>query len=1088
MEVPERSSGVAGMPVILRPATGSGRDRARGVVESAPATGMHGWRGDAGGVGRSRATTHTGVAPDGVAVGGVDGRMSGRSDDVIVGLPSGGGVLSAEQVQGDAAAVAVQARAADEDRLEDAGPVAGWEFASRYCWSVLAGLSDRWPGVALGEMKAASRWPRMTGWADLVDALAAAGPGTHAYVRFGRFSDVGHAVVLYHTGDEGLVLINPDQHEDTGYTITVGTKQVRGWLAGDVGGREDLRLANAHVSFRDPTGRVVPFGDARPESGSIVQALIDPVHPHTGMPRRRRTAGEWAAELIVRMERGPLTADDLRNVDPGVRGEIFAAIEAQAPGTYVTWREGRTTKYGRVEHVPHGKQYWSIVEGADPANVGDPVLRQAATLIQRMDQGPLTGRDLHDLNPWLRGVVLAAIEAQAPGTYVTWREGRTTKYGRVEHVPHGTRYWSIVEGAGPANVGDPVLRQAATLIQRMDQGPLTREDLRDVNPGVRGAVFAAIEAQAPGTYVTWREGRTTRYGRVEHVPHGKQYWSIVEGADPANVGDPVLRQAATLIQRMDQGPLTANDLSHINLWLRGVVFAAIEAQAPGTYATWREGRTTMYGRVEHVPHGTRYWSIVEGADPAADAEDAVRRQAANLIQRMDQGPLTGRDLSHVNPGMREVVFAAIEAQAPGTYVTWREGRTTMYGRVEHVPHGTRYWSIVDADPANVGDAVLQQAETLIQRMDQGPLTGHHLRHLNPGVRGVVFAVIEAQAPGTYVTWREGRSTRHGRVEHVPHGTRYWSIVEGAGPAADAGDPVRRQAANLIQRMDQGPLTGRDLRNVDPGMREAVFAAIEAQAPGTYVTWHEGRTTRYGRVEHVPHRTEYRPIAGRTVAAGNSRERFINDVGALGSDEATAWASYAHADAAIQELPAETYRPGGGAGDETGGFEGPELGGPFVLQTTLDPTTAKQREELDRANFDEAIRKREDKIQDLDGQIRDLSADPGADPAIVEGLHGSLRDEQAILERLLRARDTLNLPSTVDPGHDAGDTAVLNIRPADATGSTGHDGTGHKPAPHVTFNPDDRHNWWSSSRSARTSAGKLIPDDEQACVSVAVVTR
>ncbi|MCO6000357.1 hypothetical protein, partial [Actinoallomurus rhizosphaericola] len=282
---------------------------------------------------------------------------------------------------------------------------------------------------------------------------------------------------------------------------------------------------------------------------------------------------------------------------------------------------------------------------------------------------------------------------------------------------------------------------------------------------------------------------------------------------------------------MEQRPLTGHDLRHVSSGMRGVVFATIEAQAPGTYVTWHEGRTTRYGRVEDVPDGTSYWSIVEGADPA-NARDVVLQQAATLIQRMEQRPLTGRDLRNVSPGVRGAVFAAIEEQAPGRYVTWREGRFTMYGRVEDVPAGTPSWSIVDADPANVGDAVLRQADALIQRMEQRPLTGEDLRHVNPGVRGVVFAAIEAQAPGTYVTWRDGRSTRYGRVEDVPAGTRYWSIVEGADPA-DAGNAVLRQAATLIQRMEQRPLTGRDLRNVSPGVRGVVFAAIEEQAPHSY---------------------------------------------------------------------------------------------------------------------------------------------------------------------------------------------------------------------------------------------------------------
>ncbi|MCO6000358.1 hypothetical protein, partial [Actinoallomurus rhizosphaericola] len=240
-------------------------------------------------------------------------------------------------------------------------------------------------------------------------------------------------------------------------------------------------------------------------------------------------AGERAAELIGRMERGPLTGHDLHNVSTAARGAVFAAIEEQAPHSYVTWREGRTTMYGRVDDVPDGTSHWSIVEGADPAaDAGDAMLQQAATLRRRMEQGPLTRHDLH-VSTAARGAVFAAIEEQAPGTYVTWSEGRAIMYGRVDDVPDGTSYWSIVEGVDPAaDAGNAVRRQAATLIQRMEQRPLTGEDLRDVNPGARGAVFAAIEEQAPGRYVTWREGRTARYGRVDVVPDGTRSWSIVD--------------------------------------------------------------------------------------------------------------------------------------------------------------------------------------------------------------------------------------------------------------------------------------------------------------------------------------------------------------------------------------------------------------------------------------------------------------------------------------------------------------------------------------------------------------------------------
>ncbi|MCO5967314.1 hypothetical protein [Actinoallomurus soli] len=1327
MEVPERSSGVAGEPVILRPATGSGGERARGVVESVPAMGMRGWRGDAGGVGRARAGTHTGVAPYGVVVGGVDGRRSGRSDEVA-GLSSGGGVLSAEQVKDAATAVAVQARAADEARLEAAGPVPAWELGSRYCWLVLAGLSGRWPGVALGEMKTASQWPRMTGWRNLVDALAAAEPGAHAYVRFGRFGGVGHAVAVYHTGDEGLVLINPDPSDDAGYTITIGTEQVRDWLAGDVGGREDLRQANAQVSFRDPTGRVVPFGDTRPESESIVQALTDPLHPHTGAPRARTTA-EWAATLRQRMNERPLTGNDLRDVSTAVRGRVFAAIEHQAPGQFVTWSQRIATWYGRVDHVPPGTLYWPIVEGADPANAG--VLRQAATLIQRMDQGPLSGNDVRDVDRRVRGRVFATIEAKRPYTYVTWRAGQATMYGRVDHVPPGTPFRSIAErveeldaaaqsairagispeqfidnvgaqgfdeataraayararavvviqgwpagtygpggGAGDQTGGfegpglggpfvfhaaldprtanqheeldranlDEAIRKRQDTIQDLDgqirdltadpgADPTAlkelRGSLRDAQALLDRLIHARNTLNAPTAVDPGHDGDDTAVrniqpadatGNTEHDGTGHnpapQPDEVVAGqsSDGGVLSAKQVKDAATAVAleakatdeaRLEAaGPVPAWDVGSRYCWLvltglsgrwpgaplgemktasqwprmtgwRNLV-DALAAAEPGAHAYIRFGRFSGVGHAIAVYHtgdeglvlinpdqsedagytitaGTekvRDWlagdvggredlrqanaqvsfrdptgRVVPFGDTRPESESIVQaltdplhphigaprvrttaERAATLIQRMNERPLTGNDLRHLDPGMRGAVFEAIESLAPGRYVTWSEergrARATMYGRKQAVPPGTPFRSIaVRADPAPDAEAAARrQAATLIRLMEQGPLTGGELRNVDPGIRGAVFAAIEADFPGMYVTWHERRrgrpATMHGRKQAVPPGTPYRSIAD----LARAEEPVHRQADLLIQRMNAGPLTRDELRNVDPGIRGAVFAAIEADFPGRYVTWSAGRNTMYSWVQHVPPGTPYRsiaegveeldPAAWTAVGDGISLQRFIDDLAARGFDAATARAAYARAVAAGQEQPAETYQPGGGAGDQTGGFEGPGLGGPFVFHAALDPSTAK----LDRAHLDDAIRTREDTIQNLQGQIRQLTANPDTDPAVIEELRGSLRDEQALLKPLIRARDTLNVPSAVDPGHDSGDTAVLNARPADATGNTEHDGAGHKPAPHITFNPYDRHNWWSSSRSARDSNGELIPDNEQKCVSAAVLIR
>ena len=203
-----------------------------------------------GGSVRSRAVSDVGV------LGGVGGVLVDRVGGVVSGR--WGGVLSVEGVRGVAGAAAAWAREADGVWLGGPGPVAGPEWGSRYCWLVLAGLSRRWfPGGRFPEMRSALRWPGVGAWVDVVVSLVGAGAGAFVYVRVGRPGRMGHAFAIYNTGDEGLVLIDPDQGAEAGYTGVVGVEGVTGWLTGERGsGGGGVPLIDAGVFFQAPHGRV----------------------------------------------------------------------------------------------------------------------------------------------------------------------------------------------------------------------------------------------------------------------------------------------------------------------------------------------------------------------------------------------------------------------------------------------------------------------------------------------------------------------------------------------------------------------------------------------------------------------------------------------------------------------------------------------------------------------------------------------------------------------------------------------------------------------------------------------------------------
>ncbi|MEV5755018.1 histidine-type phosphatase, partial [Actinoallomurus sp. NPDC052308] len=192
----------------------------------------------------------TDVVP--VVNGAVGGEVAGRSGDVVGGRSVAGGVLSAREIEDHAAAVAEEARRADKSRPGGAGLPAGPDSGSEYCRSVLTGLSGRWPVTPLPDMKPAA----LTAWEDLLVSLVRAEPGAHAYVWFRR-GWVNHGIVLYHSGDVGLVLVDPDQHEEAGYTITAGTRKVSDWLTDRFGTREGSPPVGEVLSL-DTQGQVVP--------------------------------------------------------------------------------------------------------------------------------------------------------------------------------------------------------------------------------------------------------------------------------------------------------------------------------------------------------------------------------------------------------------------------------------------------------------------------------------------------------------------------------------------------------------------------------------------------------------------------------------------------------------------------------------------------------------------------------------------------------------------------------------------------------------------------------------------------------------
>jgi hypothetical protein len=114
---------------------------------------------------------------------------------------------------------AERAAAKETARLTGNGedPVPGLEYRQN-CWvtmkelfPVLSGnqsLTRTPTSTALEELMATSSAP-LTDWAPLVATLKNSRPGAHAFVKIGRPNKLGHAIALYHTGDNNVIGINP---------------------------------------------------------------------------------------------------------------------------------------------------------------------------------------------------------------------------------------------------------------------------------------------------------------------------------------------------------------------------------------------------------------------------------------------------------------------------------------------------------------------------------------------------------------------------------------------------------------------------------------------------------------------------------------------------------------------------------------------------------------------------------------------------------------------------------------------------------------------------------------------------------------
>lgn len=393
------------------------------------------------------------------------------------------------------------------------------------------------------------------------------------------------------------------------------------------------------------------------------------------------------------------------------------------------------------------------------------VAQHVDTLIDAMDDHRLTRAELHGIEPVLRPLVLDVIERLRPGVFRAGRQSDIVYYGRT--MPDQVTGLRINATEAALSVSG----HADALTRRMENGPVIRHEIRDIELGVRPQVLDEIQRRHRDVYRLWRVGGGAFY-----------YGRAPEGVTslPINASDVALREAqlvGDLIRHMDDAPLTATHLERIDRAVRSLAFARVQWLSPGRFGTWRQDGTTYYGRAPE--------NVASRPIDTPDSAVATRmtRLSDDFMRRMDGGRLTGRDLHDFDLMLRPPVFADIHERGRGTYRIWTDGSDLFYGRQDHVPNGVISLAIT---ATNAEVAVARRAEPFVALMNARPLAGAELDGVDPAVRSLVFELIERLFPGMYRTWWQSDGVYYGRADHVPQGVPSLPIADVGHPGTGTG--------------------------------------------------------------------------------------------------------------------------------------------------------------------------------------------------------------------------------------------------------------------------------------------------------------
>jgi hypothetical protein len=244
-------------------------------------------------------------------------------------MPRADDRLPKQMVEVAADQAAVAAEQAEDAREARPGPWPGEEWG-QYCLSMVTELARRlFPGgIGIGHSRddgligagaggarrylgvPSTMWGPVTDWDTLAGEVSTAGVGAAAFVVIGRPNTIGHALVLTHTSDHGIVLVNPTtpgQHTTTPITSpdpTTSTPDLardlpdvtgRGRTVGEALGEltgDPWSVAQARALIITPGGRAhIP---APTPASATAQALTDPTHPYAGAPRKKQPSS-WTA-------------------------------------------------------------------------------------------------------------------------------------------------------------------------------------------------------------------------------------------------------------------------------------------------------------------------------------------------------------------------------------------------------------------------------------------------------------------------------------------------------------------------------------------------------------------------------------------------------------------------------------------------------------------------------------------------------------------------------------------------------------------------------------------------------------------------